>query len=571
VTPRHRIPTTASAQGDPSPRPPDGEPSPRHPSDRRKFAAAAAILLVVAIALWAPFDGSTTPNGDGWILKNRAAAGAVLFAGEPTRALLALPWAIAQLLAPDSFVGIHLLFIAIVWLKGVALFTIIRRLPGGDDDIALLGGGLLMVYPASTWSMAIDGPLDRHWAVLFLLAAICFLLLGMRRRARGWFAAMGAAQILSLWTNEAILPVALTVPVLIWWIGRDDRRSVLGHAGLWLALPICNAVHNLVHHLTCALAPHIASRLSHGVAILALDDGWRPMAASLALAYRRHFADCWIRSVQSFPSDWSLRATALIAATAVTAVALLLAPRTPKPGRRLRRFLIVAGLVLVGCGFAAFVPTNLRFTDGRSFIISSLGAAVALTGAASWLASIGPRFRVIGTVLLGTLIGIGAAQLLEQHAAYARGSRSQDAMLAAIVEQAPTVRPRTVFAVAFNETPGQAHRRTGFWPRDNVVENAIQFLYDDDSLRARLVFRGPNSAFSLTEEGVSRRPRPGTPPWLADYSRVLVYRDRPGRPTTLLPRLPDRLRSPDADDYHPERIITPDGGLPPRIILARHE
>jgi hypothetical protein len=525
----------------------------------------------VALALWAPLDGNTTPNGDGWILKNRAAAGAVFFAGEPTRALLSLPWAIAHRLTPDSFLGIHLIFIAVIWLKGVTLFAIIRRLPGAADDLALLGAALLIVHPASTWSMAIDGPLDRHWAVLWLLVSIFFLMLGMGRRSCVWYAAMAAAQILSLWTNEAILPVALTVLALIWWIARDDRRSILRASGLWLVLPICNAIHNLAHHLAGALAPQHASGVSHGVAILALDDGWRAMAASVVLAYRRHFFDCWFRSAGSLPTDWSFGATALIAAAAVTAGALLLSPHAPKTDRRLPRVLLIAGLVLVGCGFAAFVPTNLRCTDGRSFIISSLGAALAVTGAVFLLADVRPRFRIVATVALGLLVGIGTVELIEQHAAYARGSRSQDRMLAAIIEQAPAVEPGTVFAVAFDETMRDTHRRTGFWPRHNVVENAIQFLYDDATLRARLVFRGPDSAFRLTEGGLARRPRPGAPPWLADYSRLLVFRDRPGRPATLLRRLPERLRGSDAEDYRPERLIAPDRDPPARLVLSRKD
>jgi hypothetical protein len=569
VAPTHLIQTTAPAGDDHPPTQPGANRSPGPPSDGRRAAAAAAILLVVAVALWAPFDGGTTPNGDGWILKNRAAAGAVFFAGEPTRALLALPWAVAQRLTPDSFLGIHLLFIAVIWMKGFALFAIIRHLPGGDDDLALLGAALLMVHPASTWSMAIDGPLDRHWAVLFLLAAISFLMLGMRRRARVWYAAMAAAQILSLWTNEAILPVALTVPALIWWIARDEPGSVLRASGLWLVLPICNAVHNLVHHATGALAPQHVSGVSHGVAILAFDDGWRAMATSIVLAYRRHFLDCWIRSAGSLPSDWSFGATALIAAAAVTAVALLLSPHTPRTDQRLPRVLLIAGLVLVGCGFAAFVPTNLRFTDGRSFIISSLGAALAVTGAVFLLADIRPRFRIVATVALGLLVGIGAVELIEQRAAYARGSGSQDSMLAAIVEQAPMVRAGTVFAVVFDGSMRDTHRRTGFWPRHNVVENAIQFLYGDATLRARLVFRGPDSAFCLTGEGLARRPRPGKPPWLVDYSRVLVFRDGPGRPTTLLRRLPERLRGPDAESYRPERLISPNGDHALRLGFAR--
>lgn len=569
MAPTDRVQTIAPDGCDRPARPPGSGPASRQPADGRRIAAAAAILLVVAVALWAPLDGRTTPNGDGWILKNRAAAGAVTFAGEPTRALLALPWAIAHRLTPDSFLGIHLLFIAVIWLKGLALFAIVRRLPGADDDIAVLGAALLMVHPASTWSMAIDGPLDRHWAVLFLLAAILFLMLGMHRRSLTWYAAMAAAQIVSLWTNEAILPVALTVPALIWWIARDDRRSVLRAGGIWLVVPICNAVHNLVHHVSGALAPQYAPGVSHGVAILAVDDGWRAMAASVALAYRKHFFDCWARSIGSLSSDWSFGATALMAAAAVTAVALLLSPHAPKTDRRLPGFLLVAGLVLVGCGFAAFVPTELRFTDGRSFIISSLGAALAVTGAVFLVVAKAPGLRIAANVALGLLIGTATAQLIEQHAAYARGSRSQDRMLAEIIEQAPAVKSGTVFAVAFDETMRDTHRRTGFWPRHNVVENAIQFLYDDTTLRARLVFRGPDSAFRLTDEGLVRRPRPGAPPWLADYSRLLVFRIRPGRPAVLLRRLPDRLRGPGAGDYHPERLIGPDGDPHVRLVLSR--
>jgi hypothetical protein len=545
-------------------------PAPR--AEIRRPLAAAAILLVVALSLWAPFDARTSPQGDGWILKNRAANGAVLFAREPTRTLLALPWAIAQRLTPESFLGIHLLFIVIIWGKGLALYWILRLAPGGDDGLALLSAALLIVHPASTWTVAIDGPLDRHWAVLLLLVAVLAMMLAMRARAWPWLGAMAAAQVLSLWTNEAILPVALAVPVMIWWLQRDDdRRSAIRYSLLWSVLPACNAAHNLAHHLTVAIAPARALGQSHGVAILALGDGWRPMVESLGLAYRRHLVDCWVRSLDLLPVEWTIGSTAVITAISVVAVALLVSPSAPDTDRRLARALVVAGFALVGLGFAAFVPTNLRFTDGRSFIVSSLGAAIALAGAISWLTSRGPRRRAAGVVALGVAIGLGAVQLLDQRARYDRGSRAQDALLASIVEQAPAVKPRTTFAVAFDETPRDVHRRTGFWPRDNVVTNALQFLYRDPSLRAHLLYRDPAAGRGPARGGTRPAAERAAPTGPRNPVPTLWFRGATDRSAALLHDLPEGLASGDARPYRPGEVITAGADPPRRSAILVHD
>lgn len=502
--------------------------------------------------------------GDGWILKNRVARGLTLFGHEPTRALLSLPWAIAHLITPDSFVGVHLLFIAVLWAKGVAMFAIIRRLPGANDGIALLTGALLIVHPASTWTIALDAPLDRHWAVLFLLVSVVCLLEIRRRNRWPWIAAMWAAQVVSLWTNEAILPSALAVPGLALWMHRDEHGHAWRSVLWWLPVPILNAVHNILHHVGFALDAQWSHGASRAVSVLATDDGVAAMLASVGVAYRKHLVDCWARAVAYAPDNWSSGAAAFIAAIALLATVVLLWRDADPADPRLGRFLLVAGLVVLGLGFAPFVPTSLRDTDGRSFIVSSVGATLAVVGAVQIVAGRKPWSRAVAVSLLGIAVGLGTSSLLGQRERYDRSSDAESALLRSIVEQAPRPDRGTVIAIEFRRPPGRFFKQNGFWPRANVFENALRYLYDDQSLHACLIFPHRASRAALTPDGVEiRRSRHGGTTRYG-YDRVLAFDGGLGGRATLERSVPRPAGDTTPSAYNPQAIIVDADTLPAR-------
>jgi hypothetical protein len=536
-------------------------------SETARIFCAAAILLVVVVSLWGPFGVDASPQGDGWILKNRAAKGQVLFAHEPTRSLLSLPWVIAHAITPGSFVGVHLLFIGVLWAKGVVLFAIVRRLPGAHDGIALLVSALVIVYPASTWTVALDAPLDRHWALLLLLVSILCLTKVPQGPRLLWISLSWAALAVGLWTNEAILPLALAVPGLIRWIhGRGSRTRAL--ILLWLPIPVLNALHNLFHHIGFATNASWAHGASRGVSILATEDGVGAILGSIFVAYRKHFADCWIDAAGTGTADWSSGTFVFTLVATVVVSAVLLWNEPIRDDRRPWAFLLVAGLVLLGLGFAPFAPTSMRFTDGRAFIVSSLGATLAVTGTILGLAARRRWSPVIVIGCMGVVVGLGTVRLLDQREGYDRGGRSQDALLRSIVEQAPRVRRNTVIVVIFDGPPGQVRRTAGFWPRDNVVENALRYLYNDQSLHAFLVFGHRGSRNLLTPEGfVSRSERPGSERvWT--YDRVLAFDGGLGGRASLVRSLSPRVGGPAARAYDPAGIVVAGAPLPPRFETA---
>lgn len=550
------------------------ERSPNPPSPPRELAGetgralcAAVILLVAVISLWGPFGVEASPQGDGWILKNRVANGRFLFAHEPTRALLSLPWVIAHTITPASFVGVHLVFIGVLWAKGLVLFAIVRRLPGAHDGIALLVSALFIVYPASTWTVALDAPLDRHWALLLFLVSILCLIRVPQGPPPLWMGLSWAAIAASLWTNEAILPLALAVPGLIWWVHRGSSRARTLSL-LWIPIPILNALHNLVHHVGFATHASWVHGASRGVSILATEDGIGAILRSIVVAYRKHFADCWIHAAETGTADWPSGSFVFTLVATVVVGSVLLWTEPLRDGRRPWTFLLAAGLVLLGLGFAPFAPTSMRFTDGRAFIVSSLGATLAAAGALLFLAGRRRYSPVVAIAGMGVLIGLGTIRLLDQRASYDRGARSQDALLGSIVEQAPRLRQGTVIVIVFDAPAGRVRRNAGFWPRDMVVENALRYLYDDQSIRTFLVFGHRASRNRLTPRGLVSGARHGVGPRVWDYGRVIAFDAGTSGRASLIRSLATRVKGRAARAYDPATLILPDAPPPPRAASA---
>ncbi len=535
----------------------------------------AGVLLALVVAMWLPFGVHGTPQGDGWILKDRVSSGHRWFFSEnPTRILIYVPWSLADLLTPDSFVGIHLLLILLIFGKALALFGIVRRLPGSHDGLAFLTAALSIVYPAGTALFARDENVDRHWAVLFLLLAVWLLMVMWRRLSWPWLGALWVIQALSLWTNEAILPPALAVPLLMLWMyGRSDpllRRNTM----LWLIVPMVNAFHNLVHHLTVALSPEIADAHSRAVTVLALDDGWRPMLESLFVAYRRHLVDGWVQAFGTLHGEPRLILVAGLFAACTFAVGLALWPRRATLDRTLLAFLVVAGFVTIGLGFAPFVPTELRWTSGRSFIISSLGAVLVVPAVVAMLGRRSRWARPIAVTLIAGLALVGASSAFAQHARYNRGAMMQDRIFASIIEQAPRVRADVFFAVKFTGEPPALRRAVGLHRRSNILRHALRYLYNEQSLSGGLVdsnrFTAVADRYQLTREGVGGSLEAGQTLPTVSYEDVLIFRVRRSLEVKLLYFLPRDLRGTGPPSYRPRKLIDDGAPLPPRWRIVAH-
>jgi hypothetical protein len=382
---------------------------------------------------------------------------------------------------------------------------------------------------------------------------------------------MWLAQIMSLWTNQAILPLALAVPLMLLWTskGSATRREVFRGSILWLVLPAVNGFHNVARHVFNIGILGGPVGLSHEAQILDLDSGLAVIARSLLVAYRKHLVDGWRESVRLLAGDPALLSVAVVTGVVVLITTWALWPRREGIDRGAARFLIVAGLLGIGLGFSPFVLTSLRFTAGRSFIVSSLGAALFIPGLIGILVGRLDRAKAAAASLMSLLVCLGTIRVLDQHARYIDSTHRCASILAGIIRQAPEVRPGVFFAVVYAGDRGEFWRTAGFSLRTDVVEHALRFLYDHQELGAGVINEDWSASiqYRLTRDGLGVRFLSGEELPTISYSGTLIFRVRRNLKVVLLHSVPQRVRGPDADAYDPESLINLNAPLPRRFRL----
>jgi hypothetical protein len=556
----------------------------------------AVIYALLAASLWFPFGWQVGDLSDLRAFYVDIENGLLpLIAPADPRPLMLLATHLARALTPDSFVGANLLLWALLTLKALALYALMRQMLPRQPLLAFAAGALALILPVDTgvfWLVTIN----IHGYALGALTAAA-LLIAQWRQPRLWrWPLIALAQLLALSYEAAFLPL-LIVPALLPLIDRPSRR-MLRVALLWWALPLAAIVRFALLFTSSAASGYQASLIALGA------DAPGQMARALARVYERHAITGWIEAFDwltrraAWELSWFVSA-AIGAAGAALGAAAHAAARGTDARLPLRTGLLalLVGAGLIGAGFAAFLPTVYRDINYRVHLFSVFGAAIALAVPLIWLLDLPRRPRQIGfllgssasfalasrlpiaaaiglagmlalprraaaAALLGAVTGAGALLLIDQHDRYVQIVRQQDWILSQIVTAAPAIAPETVIVVF------DAPDRTGYaafeWQR-GVFESALRFLYQTSLAGFFCIPDGRTFGFfneqcALTVEGIRLTSSAGET--LFPFERALLFDfTREGGLS---------LRPPGADlpGYDPGARIDASAPPPPRAFTA---
>jgi hypothetical protein len=521
-------------------------------------------LLLLAAAVWLPFGVHKTGLIEEWTFykfldEGQSVIGAEGLRDQTTRPFLLLSWALGYWLTPDSFVGLNLVHLLTFVGRGLVVYSILRRLMPNHRAFGLLAAALFLVHPAdeSLFELRV---MNYHVATFLYLCSARLLMAYWDHPRALTLAALWATQLLGLGTSEAAYPLVLVTPIVLYWMSGRLNARIVRIASLWYAVPAAF----LAWMVPRLLRPgnFVAAAVNSDAGTASFVSGF---AYAVGRAYLRTLFTCWTDIVIACRTNPSYPGIGAAAAAIVGLAAW--AQHDGDGGAQTRRapnVALVAGLGALGLGFLPFALSYVRLANGRVFLLSSAGAAVAVVSLLYLVSRRFGRALPIFVVIASLLVGAATVLALERHRRVVVASLREQKTLAGFAREMPRMngQPLIVLYDPFAQFPA------GFestWATSGaILTNAMHYLYHDPRYTVFLCYPNEQAAglyndgcaFRDRELAVFRADRSDAIP----YDRVVVFRLGCDGDVYTMRSLPTPRPA-----YDPDRFIDHAAGPPTRV------
>ena len=542
----------------------------------RRLSPFLVISLFVA-ALWLPFGLKTTGLMEEWLSynnyerpaptdRNEDANFLTLSGDQRLRPLQDTSAAFAHLLTPDSFVGLNLVQIVSIIVKGMALYLLLTKLMPRQRFFALTAALLLVVFPADQGIFTFRG-VHIHGAVALYLFAVYFMLRAWDRLRLPTVLMMVASAVASIFIYEIGYPLVMLTPLLLLIkLGEPEFRKRFVRLGLiWYAAPILTLLYTA---LTLGTGPTYQSWVIQHSGINQTSV-LGEMAQAVVNAYVQHFAGGWLDALRLIGANARFMLLAALLTLTALGVGWRLAREDGETALRRFLWLIVIGLAAVFLGYSLFLLTPYRELKWRVFLYSSIGGAICV---ASLCYLLSRRSRLLYAVLSGVLLFVATVGALHQQQYYVSLSQNEQTLLQGVIAQVPQPDP-SVPVVVVDET-GHYHDNWSLGA-SYLLTSSLQYIYQNYTLQFVLCSYGADGHFAVLPElleqcqfgasGVTLD-QSGQPVAIYPYDQMIILRHTDAA-TTLLTAIPANYLPANvaAADYDPAKWLNRNATLPHRF------
>ncbi len=520
-------------------------------------------LLVLTLLLWLPFGFNITCVLDGWH------AIANIESGLPwvpaARPLLPLPFILAYLITPGSFVGFNIMLAFEFWLKTGLFYLVLRqlRLP---VNFAFALAALTLLSPIDPLFFYLS-TYTLNTCIIFYLVALNGLLLFWKTRRPSAMALVWIGLSLCVLTYEVLYPIIFLTPLLLFSRGARFNRRFITAALMWLVIPIFGALRLALLALSSSVDFQYQSDL------IAQAPAFDSMIGGIGRVYIHTLLEGWWMNLAPATPLWL--AIALVSGLLVGGITFWLS-RQNRDQALNYRVIIGCGFVIIGLGVVMFLRTALFNQLGRIYFIPAFGAAFVFCGVFGWVSLRRLNSPLVFATLTGMLAMLGSLQLLEQHSSFVTRTEAQQRVMVQMAEAIP--RPVTETAViVVDESPDRVLASVIPSSNNFIFPYIATYLYADYDLFFTLCYL--NDAGLLSDnrcifaddyvsaehvEWVRRSDRALVPYQRYDRALVLTYTTQNG--FVIAQDITRYTTSEQARAaYDPDLRLVPDSPLPARV------
>jgi len=542
---------------------------------QRSHLLAAATYLLLALTFWLPYgptNGMPYETAFAWTSETTPFPSTMLYYGDPLRVFTSVFYDLGYRLSeflqiPGSYLGQQLVFLALIWARGLFLYLALAALLPKAPWLAFFSGAFLIVHASDTAYMWV-GQMNQlgymFWLALSFYALVRATVPGHAVAPRLYSALALAACYLCIYSYESPIFILGLLPLILWL--ADSRRVK--------ANPLLFALWYLI------LANYSWRYLRR---MMTSDATYQSTVARSDFPIAELAAD-WLRQVQASVSFWNWNAG------------------EPDPAHNL--YAIAAAVVfLLGCYFfyrlngfdaashyrasAAALPVALAvcflsfsaylFLAGgigawRTHFLSAFGAAATLAALLFIAAALLPnRIQAVAILAACLIVYCGVRTLSDLARSHWLNWQRQRSVIAQILATAPQLQPGAV-VVLLGVPPGHDPFGHDIW-----FQYAIRLAYPRQPIGA-IYYRdagqpSPGLHLDLDPDtaqwkwnGQSMPPMKHSLP----AGRTIFFERTPNGSIRVLPAWPEFIAAPAGvkSRYNPAALIST--GPPSPLAVNRY-
>lgn len=398
--------------------------------------------------LWLPFDFAMIGLIEEWDLLDLFTVHGLFFythfdgplAPHALRPLMPFSFALAHVLSPDSFAGWHVLTIAALLAKGVAMTWLGWR-ASGRRSVGVMAGVLIILYPADTMQLSFRSlHINVAGGFALVAAALAVYAFDTSRRAVAHICAITAGLLFlsgGLMYEAAFTLVAMPLAVLVVHHGLLPLRRVRERWTVvvcWMAAPLAYGIYAI--WAGKQISSYQGSVIAQGSGLHYALSVWPDLFRVGAL---RALVGGWIDAARMAAATFQNYGYLVGATAALALLCAAVARQNARQGTALGGAepaliarMLIAGFVMMLMGYAPFMLSAAHMAiSQRTYLWATPGAVFVWLAVLMWLWRAGRPLAVVVAVMLMNL-GL-AAQLLQFHH-YVNLSERQRALLRAVVD-----------------------------------------------------------------------------------------------------------------------------------------
>ena len=531
---------------------------------------AVAGFFVFLLLLHLPFGFETVAQWEGWVNKaNLEGSPSAVMTGElVTRFWVMLPYTLANVVSPDSFIGHNLFNLLMFWGKLALFYGILRRLyvPAG---FAFLCSMLFMVYPVNPMLLSLRS-YTHTFHVLTLFAALYYTFDFLKNPSRLRMAGIWLAMSFTVGSYDAVYALVCVGP-LLWWRFPLSKWLKINVTAVWYLPMAAKALYSLL--LATAGLNFRGSDIASHVGIAFLDGHSLPWlvahyASILGEVYLQTFVYGWQEAFSSHqPKHVCILSTlAMLALTGLLAFWLARADATVFPSRRQLCFAALSGLLFILPSVGVMMWLERYNRDlWRMYIFVPIGASVALLSIVLLISSLirqTPLRTVLIVLLCLSLMFPAISRLFAQKAYFENMADNKVRVLRQVTELAPRFAPDSLLILLTDFGLRELGDNHIYDFRRATFNASMWILYQD---------RRPSYSVLCWDGRMCNSSDWGNEDFdirdiVTDAGQLVLMRLHEDLSVELLRELPPELGLDDRGTYDPDRLIDASAPLPPRAV-----